>query len=162
MSLDLNAIDTEYKGYYFRSRIEAKWAVFFDALGWKWDYEIEGFSLPSGAYLPDFYFPDLNVWAEVKYRELSANEMSRCCELSERMNKSKFGVDIIILVGSPSFRNYKTISGGILSEEVVMMPINDRFYPFYTSKFSKFYCGGVEDAIIKARSSRFEFEWKEV
>ena len=51
----------------FRSRLEARWAVFFDALGIRWLYEPEAFELPSGArYLPDFYLPDLKRWVEVK------------------------------------------------------------------------------------------------
>ncbi len=40
---DFKAIETLYKGYRFRSRLEARWAVFFDALGLKWEYEKEGF-----------------------------------------------------------------------------------------------------------------------
>ena len=36
----LKAIETEYKGYRFRSRLEARWAVFFDACGVKWEYEL--------------------------------------------------------------------------------------------------------------------------
>lgn len=51
------AIETSYKGYRFRSRLEARWAVFFDTLGIKWEYEKQGYSLPSGAYLPDFWQP---------------------------------------------------------------------------------------------------------
>ena len=30
--MDINAIETYYNGYKFRSRLEARWAVFFDAL----------------------------------------------------------------------------------------------------------------------------------
>lgn len=52
----IKAIETSYKGYRFRSRLEARWAVFFDALGIAWEYEPEGFELPSGRYLPDFLF----------------------------------------------------------------------------------------------------------
>ena len=33
MSVLIKAIETEYNGYKFRSRLEARWAVFFDALG---------------------------------------------------------------------------------------------------------------------------------
>ena len=52
---EIKAIQTEYNGYKFRSRLEARWAVFFDALGVEYEYEPEGFQLPSGArYLPDF------------------------------------------------------------------------------------------------------------
>ena len=38
-------IEPTYRGYRFRSRIEARWAVFFENLGIKWTYEPEGFSL---------------------------------------------------------------------------------------------------------------------
>ncbi len=39
----MRPIETKYKGCRFRSRLEARWAVFFDALGIKWRYEPEGF-----------------------------------------------------------------------------------------------------------------------
>lgn len=53
--MNAKPIETEYNGYLFRSRLEARWAVFFDALGVKYEYEPEGFRLPSGKqYLPDF------------------------------------------------------------------------------------------------------------
>ena len=51
----MKAIQTEYKGYLFRSRLEARWAVFFDACGVHWEYEPEGYDLGDGIYyLPDF------------------------------------------------------------------------------------------------------------
>ena len=51
----IKAVETVYNGYRFRSRLEARWAVFFDALGVKYEYEPQGFELPSGKlYLPDF------------------------------------------------------------------------------------------------------------
>ena len=53
--MTIKAIETEYNGYRFRSRLEARWAVFLDALGVKYEYEPDGFVLPSGRrYLPDF------------------------------------------------------------------------------------------------------------
>ena len=39
----MKAIETEYKGYKFRSRLEARWAIFFDACGVRWEYEPEGY-----------------------------------------------------------------------------------------------------------------------
>lgn len=63
----MKPIQTVYKGYRFRSRLEARWAVFFDALGVKWSYEHEGFELPGGGrYLPDFYLPDFDEYVEIK------------------------------------------------------------------------------------------------
>lgn len=47
-------IQTEAFGCLFRSRLEARCAVFLEAMGLRWDYEPEGFELPSGRYLPDF------------------------------------------------------------------------------------------------------------
>lgn len=55
MSSRIKAIPTFYDGYWFRSKLEAKWAVFFNSLGVKYEYEPEGFILPDGSkYLPDF------------------------------------------------------------------------------------------------------------
>lgn len=72
----IKAIETEYNGYRFRSRLEARWAVFFDALGVKYQYEMEGFEFEDGTrYLPDFWLPNVNLrttkdgpglWVEVK------------------------------------------------------------------------------------------------
>lgn len=65
--MDIKPIETVYNGYRFRSRLEARWAVFFDAIGTTWEYEPEGFALPDGTYyLPDFYLPESKWWVEVK------------------------------------------------------------------------------------------------
>ena len=56
--LSIKPIETEYNGYRFRSRLEARWAVFVDAAGIGDEYEPEGFELYDGTrYLPDFYIP---------------------------------------------------------------------------------------------------------
>jgi hypothetical protein len=63
----IKAIETEYKDCVFRSRIEARWAVFFDALGIAWEYEPEGFDLgEAGWYLPDFWLPEWSCFIEIK------------------------------------------------------------------------------------------------
>ncbi len=54
----LKAIETVYNGYRFRSRLEARWAVFFDTLEIPYEYEREGFQLGRMWYLPDFYLPE--------------------------------------------------------------------------------------------------------
>lgn len=50
--------ETYYDGYRFRSRLEARWAVFFDTAGIKYEYEPEGFGRGADSYMPDFYLPD--------------------------------------------------------------------------------------------------------
>ena len=44
------AIPTTYAGVRFRSRLEARWAAFFDLCRWRWSYET--FDLPG--WIPDF------------------------------------------------------------------------------------------------------------
>lgn len=65
----MQPILTKYKGYRFRSRLEARWAVFFDSINVRWDYEPEGFILADGThYLPDFLLklPSGPLWVEIK------------------------------------------------------------------------------------------------
>ena len=68
MTATIRAIETSYAGCRFRSRLEARWAVFFDTLGIRWEYEPQGFFVGLGErpYLPDFYLVDQNLWVEVK------------------------------------------------------------------------------------------------
>lgn len=63
------AIETRAYGCRFRSRLEAKWAVFLTEAGFNWEYEPEGAALDSGNYLCDFLVTgpnDVTVWVEVK------------------------------------------------------------------------------------------------
>lgn len=64
---NLFGIETYYKGIKMRSKLEAKFAVFLDALKINWMYEPKSFVLSNGiTYIPDFYLPELNTWVEVK------------------------------------------------------------------------------------------------
>lgn len=65
--MTIKAIETVYKGYPFRSRLEARWAVFFEALGVSFDYEPEGYKIDNAIkYLPDFYIPEWDMYIEIK------------------------------------------------------------------------------------------------
>lgn len=61
------AIETIYKGTLYRSKNEAKWAMFFDLCGIEYQWEPEKFigwnRLP---YIPDFFLPEHNTYVEVK------------------------------------------------------------------------------------------------
>lgn len=58
------AIPTVYRGRTYRSRLEARWAAFFDRLGWQHEYE----PLDLGSWSPDFLLRPINceVLVEVK------------------------------------------------------------------------------------------------
>jgi len=67
--MTIRAVDTIYNGHFFRSRLEARWAVFFNALGLAWEYEAETFDVGGVWYLPDFKLRrrgDSVLWVEVK------------------------------------------------------------------------------------------------
>jgi hypothetical protein len=66
--MTITAIETHYAGYRFRSRLEARWAVFFTTLGINWQYEPQGYTVgrTKTPYLPDFLLPDLQTFVEVK------------------------------------------------------------------------------------------------
>lgn len=69
MSPHIPAIETRAYGCRFRSRLEARWAVFFTEAGFDWEYEPEGVMTPTGGYLCDFRVTGPNgvhVWVEVK------------------------------------------------------------------------------------------------
>ncbi|MEP2891267.1 hypothetical protein [Tateyamaria sp.] len=61
------AIPTEFDGVTYRSKTEARWAVFFNRLGVNFTYEERAFKLPDGRiYTPDFFVEDFNAIIEVK------------------------------------------------------------------------------------------------
>lgn len=74
----IKAIEINYDGYRFRSRLEAKWAIFFNAIGLEYEYEMEGFEMGEIIrHLPDFYIPKLDKWFEIKGHSLSEAEIKK-------------------------------------------------------------------------------------
>jgi hypothetical protein len=89
----LRPIPTAYKGYRFRSRLEARWAVFLDALGVRWLYEHEGYDLDGLWYLPDFWLPDLECWLEVKPEYPGLEERRKLLTLARTSGLDVFCLD---------------------------------------------------------------------
>jgi len=82
----IKAIQTEYRDYRFRSRLEARWAIFFDLVGIRWEYEIEGFWLDGKTkYLPDFWLPQSSTMVEIKpFATPSRVETGKCKAVSAK------------------------------------------------------------------------------
>lgn len=105
----MQPIPTIYKGYAMRSRLEARWAHFFDSLGISWEYEVEGFDLGEyGWYLPDFYLPQWKCWIEIKPATNSQDDLKlwrRKCGAVARGNKE----DALLISGTPWPGEYQII-----------------------------------------------------
>ena len=96
----IKAIETAYNGYRFRSRLEARWAVFFDAMGILYRYEAEGYELGDMRYLPDFFIPledspfkDAGYWVEIKPRTLSSFEEEKLRRLVLNSGHNGFALE---------------------------------------------------------------------
>ena len=87
------AIETRYAGCRFRSRLEARWAVFLDRLGEQWWYEFEVYDVDGRWYLPDFLLPawpdfrghrpPMNVLLEIKPKVVNGRDMERLVAFGE-------------------------------------------------------------------------------
>lgn len=180
----LTAIETEYKGYRFRSRLEARWAVFFDKLDIAWEYEKEGYDLgETGWYLPDFWLPfygndrrgypqhrNSGYWVEIKGAEPTQTEQNKVLALAKQ------GPHVIwLFIGDPGLCQIWTAhpkrvqetgfskhiwqqkkGSGFRSADYIipLWSTFDRLRPNMSG--DKACVQSIVDAIIAARSARFE------
>lgn len=146
----IKAIETTYKGYRFRSRLEARWAVFFDHLGIKWQYEPEGFVLPDGTrYLPDFHICEkghythgvhtYGPWIEVKGSEPTESEILKLQDLCDSL--CSYG---ILVWGLPGDENWLWVH----KEGTVMEG----------SASTDCYCGNTLGDILVNRKEHYDFD----
>lgn len=99
----MKIIQTWYKGIKFRSRTEARWCVFFDALNIEWEYEVEGYVLKDGTcYLPDFYLPTFEggMYVEVKGK-FTQQEKELCRDFCYES-----GHKVLLAEGIPKLKEY--------------------------------------------------------
>lgn len=147
----ISPMPVRYKGYHFRSRTEARWAIVFEHLNLAWEYEVDGFNLPSGPYLPDFWLPSNRFWVEIKPPH--AGPDIRWRELVQLT-----GHDMFIFFGSPGFSKTR----GFLTRKPLSRKVDD-----FSEGRGHLYCDfglgtsdvgdpQIIDAYNAARSARFE------
>lgn len=86
----IRPVEVYYKGYRFRSRLEARWAAFFDLCEWAWEYEPADFN----GWFPDFVLlgkKGNRVYVEVK------PIAEPCRELQDRIDKSGCPDEVLIV-----------------------------------------------------------------
>lgn len=161
----IRPIETAYNNYRFRSRLEARWAIFFDAQGIEYQYEPEGYDLGGEWYLPDFWLPQVNMWAEVKAQKLSDRERM----LAERLVVATLS-PCLQLIGTPDARAYRAIelcdtgTPFATTTEVEYMLVT-RYIETESRFFWSQYAGGEAwildpayyEAVTSARQARFEY-----
>jgi hypothetical protein len=158
----IKPIPTEYAGCRFRSRLEARWAVYLDAMGLRWVYEPEVFDLGDGVrYLPDFWLPDVVMFAEAKPVTLTDAEMDKAERLAVHT-----GHGVVLLVGTPEPHSYWCVfaraDGTVEMEDAIID--GDYLFEnrFYTStgvdpeESNYVYRGDIMQAVNASRSARFE------
>lgn len=176
----MKAIETVYNGYRFRSRLEARWAVFFDALGVKYEYEPEGFNLGNHlCYLPDFrvkcWGTRGQIWEEPfdLYIEVKGNMTREDAEKIINFSKDH----AVLIVGNipDKDQSWSSIATHCYEEMngIRIYPFNhslidgDSFGAYPAAHEGKFFLWGdessqiwnideVEAAYAKARQARFE------
>jgi hypothetical protein len=164
----INAIETRYAGCRFRSRTEARWAVFLDHLDIAWHYEPEGFEVTSGRYLPDFYLPEFQKWIEVKptLAAISHNEWQRMQDFGNEVALPENKFSIVFAIPDPHKKPSPliwTVSWtGPLADKA--LPVNEEladgcghiFAGFIPSFWMVDKRSSVQSALSAARSARFE------
>jgi len=85
----MKAIETVYNGYRFRSRLEARWAVFFDEMGINYRYECEGYEWKNDddvlrRYLPDFEIDGVRLCSFTEYLNDTHDYYDLCIEVKPR------------------------------------------------------------------------------
>lgn len=84
------AIPTVYKGIQMRSRLEARWAAFFDLCTWQWSYE----SLDFNGWIPDFARSTEHPWESVSLFEIKpVRAFEYPADVAEKMERA-VGADI--------------------------------------------------------------------
>ena len=136
----MKAIETQYNGILFRSRLEARWAILFDALKIEWIYEPDCFILSnSQKYTPDFYLPKFDLYIEVK-PSLWWQNIKYHAHRYEIFEKNL----LILSDDYPSFRVnklYHFVDGVKYENDVVFCP-SSKYEPFF---FSGNDLGSLED-----------------
>jgi hypothetical protein len=137
------AIQTDFNGCKFRSRLEARYAVLLHNCGVSYQYEREGFDV-GRRYLPDFWLPALRLHVEIKGWTVTAAELDLCQALADETR-----CDVVIACGDPGhgtilYRLMPDASGTLIGQLPAFLM---QWVPPDT----------VLNAIAVAHSARFEF-----
>lgn len=140
----MKAIETVYQGYRMRSRLEARWAVFFDRIGIPWEYEKEGYILEDDTwYLPDFWLPEQEYWIEIKGQAPTSEEREKALRLAQASNQYVFMFEGSFSIPDPDNGIYPIAANAYFPSHTL------EFVGKFSPTFSWCHCGGCGRWIIK-------------
>jgi len=88
---------TLYKARLYRSRLEARWAVFFDLMGWRFEYE----PLDLGLWSPDFLLHGLEVPILCEVKPIDAIDADVCAKMACAAEEAQFRGELLLLGATP-------------------------------------------------------------
>lgn len=99
----INSEKTQYGRTLFKSRLECRWAIFFDILGWSWKYEPK----VDRYYRPDFLIRNKDRYFFIEVKPIDQFDLSRFnahkAEMFARKHFNADKLDNFVFVGlSPS------------------------------------------------------------
>src|SRR5215212_2705768 len=118
VNMEIESIETFYNDICFRSRLEARWAIFWDSLKVTYEYEPRKFDFGEIRYIPDFWLPEQQKWVEIKGQMPNDVEIKKAQLLAQETKN-----DVAILSGLFHFdtfvcnycnsSHYTTIPSGV-------------------------------------------------
>lgn len=159
-----DSIKTIYNGVKFRSRTEARWALFFDKIGWGWNYEAIAIPLEwddydhnevTKWYVPDFYLSDFKLPVEVKHRNFLPTKLDEQKHLRAIEDYGR----LLLLKGPPDFNLYHLRSRfdeGIRSQWVMLLDKDKKTLQGYSNGEK-----GACEALKNLKPSDFGMEYTE-
>lgn len=110
----MEPLPTLYKGIQFRSRLEARWAFWFDRMTIPYQYEPQSFQVePDLFYVPDFWLPSQEMYVEIKPDAPSSAEERKAIGL-HRVTGQK----VFIFAGFPKLMPFSNSTGVGYSLEI--------------------------------------------
>lgn len=141
------AMEVSYSGRIFRSRLEARWAVFLDLLQVNWDYEASFYQVGEELfYLPDFYLPDHQLWLEVKGAPfMDTASMAKCLgsvagPMRIPLREAPYTPSDRLLLGGP----FHTLKHGLLPVHTLITPAGPKTAALSHAAFEVDPDGGVD------------------
>ena len=147
-----------YKGIYYNSVTEARWACLFDLLGIRFEFESHKIQTEDRRMKPDFFLPDLKILVEVgpAMHDVFERKINKGQDLSDAT-----GLPVLVTFGFPEYRTgYKDpITYGSRIRIPSPLAWSQRTIQMHFPgliEFFKYNGPTVEDALGLARSYNFE------